>query len=184
MRKCHFCREGIADSVRVCPHCGLDLIHQPPRPDVDANAGGTLGFIKQRLARLDELHPTLPTRTICQSAVLFLVLVIVYGIYLHVVVTGIANGPAEITLDELMWPLAKYCLISGAPFAALASLDPAWGSENAAPVALVAWVVVFNYTSRRYGGACPTAFALFFVPLVFSALVAHTVARTSIKGAA
>ena len=114
-----------------------------------------------------------------QSAILFLVILIVYGIYLHGVVTGMASGKTEYTLDELMWPLAKYCLISGAPFAVLASLDPAWESENAAPVALIAWVVVFEYTSRQSGGTCPKVFALFFVPLVFSALAAYTIARAS-----
>ena len=165
--------------MRECPHCGQDLIHRPSAADVDAKVGGIAGFVQQRLARFEEAHPAFQTRTIVQSAALFLVLVVVYGIYLHGVVAGMASGQTEYTLGELMWPLAKYCLISGAPFAVLALLDPAWGSENAAPVALVAWIVVFQYISQKSGGTCPKTFALFFVPLVVSALAAHTIARAS-----
>jgi hypothetical protein len=179
VRTCHYCHEGIANSVRVCPHCGQDLIHRPSSLDIDAGGGGVVGSITQRFTRFDEAYPALHARTLVQSAALFLVLVLVYGIYLHGVVTSMASGQTEYTIDELLWPLAKYCLISGAPFALLASLDPAWGSENAAPVALIAWVVAFERTSRQYGGACPKMFALFFIPLVFSALAAHTIVRGS-----
>jgi len=117
-------------------------------------------------------------RRIVQSAGLFLVLVLVYGVYLHGAVASMAVQ-SEYTLDELMWPLLKYGLISGAPFALLALFDPAWESEHAAPVALVAWIVAFEYISRQSGGTCPKIFALLFVPLVLSALAAHTVARAS-----
>jgi len=165
VRKCHSCREGIADSDRLCPHCGFDLIRRPSGADVNADARG--------LARLIT-HA--PARTIVQSAALFVVLVGVYGVYLHGAVSGMAVQ-SEWQLDELMWPLVKYCLISGDPFALLASLDPGWKSEHAAPVALVAWVVVFQYISHRTP-TCPKTFAFLFVPLVFSALAAHTIVRT------
>jgi hypothetical protein len=118
------------------------------------------------------------TRTVLQSAALFAVLVVVYGVYLRGAVASMAVQ-SEYTLDELMWPLLKYGLISGAPFALLALVDPGWESEHAAPVALGAWGVAFQYVSRQSGGTCPKTFALLFIPLVLSALAAHTVARAS-----
>jgi hypothetical protein len=47
--------------------------------------------------------------------------------------------------------------------------------SDAAPVALGAWVVVFSFFALKYGWGCPPSAALLFAPLVFSALVAHTV---------
>ncbi|HEV3216792.1 MAG TPA: hypothetical protein VGZ27_13760 [Vicinamibacterales bacterium] len=88
------------------------------------------------------------------------------------------HGPRVIEISDVTWSLAKYCLISGAPFAVLAVVDRQWRSANAAPVALAAWVAVFWFISRKYGSnGCPLAFALFFIPLVFSALLAHRIGR-------
>ena len=178
-RKCHFCHERIADAARVCPHCGADLIHvpplHPPPQAVDAVAdGGTFAaFIRARFT----------TRTVLQSAGLFVVLVVIYAIYLRGIVEGIVSGPREIALSDLIWPLAKYCVISGAPFAALAAADREWQSESAARVAMTAWAAVFSFVSRRYGSdGCPVSFALFFIPLVFSAAAAHTIGRASSVG--
>jgi hypothetical protein len=182
VRKCHFCHEGIADVARVCPHCGADLIHRPPREDADdvAKTGALAAFIKERVATFCEDHPTITRRTVFQSAGLFVILVVIYAIYLQGIVDGMISGPRVIALSDLMWPLAKYCLISGAPFAVLASADREWQSANAAPVALAAWVAVFWFVSRKYGSeGCPVAFALLFIPLVFSALTAHKIGRAS-----
>ena len=170
MRKCHSCREGIADADRVCPHCGFELVRRARGAGDNSDARGLARFITHG-----------PTRLVVQGAALFVVLVGVYGVYLHGAVSGMAVQ-SEWELSELMWPLAKYCLISGAPFALLASLDHGWKSEHAAPVALVAWVVVFHYISSRTP-TCPKTFAFLFVPLVSSALAAHTIVRTVSGGA-
>jgi hypothetical protein len=115
-----------------------------------------------------------------QAAGLFVILVVIYALYLQGIIDGMLYGPRVITLGDVMWPLAKYCLISGAPFAVLASADREWQSKNAAPVALAAWVAVFWFVSRKYGSeGCPVAFVFFFIPLVFSALAAHQIGRAS-----
>jgi hypothetical protein len=180
MRKCHFCHEGVADVARMCPLCGADLIHSAPRQGVDevAETGALAAFIKDRVATFGEDHPTITRRTVFQSAGLFVILVIIYSIYLQGIIEGMINGPRVLELSDVMWPLAKYCLISGAPFVVLAAADRQWHSANAAPVALAAWVAVFWFISRKYGSeGCPMAFALFFIPLVFSALAAHKIGR-------
>jgi hypothetical protein len=166
VRKCHFCHEGIADAARVCLQCSADLIHRPPRQDVPEPGA----LIKDRIATFEE------NRTLFQSAALFVILVVIYAIYLQ----GIVDGTPKLRmLSDLAWPLAKFCLISGAPFAVLAFVDRDWGSEDAAPVALAAWVAVFWFFSQKYDGGCPMSFALFFLPLVLSALAAHKIARAS-----
>jgi hypothetical protein len=105
-----------------------------------------------------------------QSAALLVVLIVIYGFYLNAIVTGGIAQPGD-----LLWPLAKVCLFSGAPFGVLAFIDRDWESENAAPVALLAWVAVFGLFSWKHDGGCPSVFALLFVPLVFSALIAHRI---------
>jgi hypothetical protein len=184
VRKCHFCQEGIADLARVCPHCSSDLIHRPPVQDAGGFAEtGALGFIKDRLATFDENHPTM--RRVLQYGGLFVTLMIIYAIYLQGIIEGmIENGPDEIMPGDLVWALVKFCLISGAPFAVVAYADREWERENVAPVALAAWVAVFGYCARKYGVACPAAFALFFLPLVFSAIVAHKIGRRPIQNTA
>jgi zinc ribbon protein len=180
VRKCHFCHEGIADVARVCPHCGADLIHRTPSQGVDevAKAGAFAAFIKDRVATFGEDHPTITRRTVLQSAGLFVILVAIYLIYLQGIIEGMIHGPRVLELSDVMWPLAEYCLISGAPFAVLAAADRQWQSANAAPVALAAWVAVFWFISRKYGSeGCPMAFAFFFIPLIFSALAAHKIGR-------
>jgi hypothetical protein len=160
----------VADAARVCPHCSANLIHPPPRQDVDgvAEPGAWAAFIKDH-------------RTVCQSAALFVVLVVIYAIYLQ----GIVDGtPHLVRLSDLTWPLAKFCLISGAPFGVVAFVDREWESGDAAPVAITAWAAVFWFFSQKYDGGCPMSFALFFLPLVFSALAAHKIARAlPIQGA-
>jgi hypothetical protein len=179
MRKCHFCHEGIADVARVCAHCGADLIHRAPRQDVDEAAEtGAWAVIKDRVATFGEDHPAITRRTVLQSAGLFVILVVIYSTYLQGIIEGMIHGPRVLEVSDVMWPLAKYCLISGAPFVVLAAADRHWQSANAAPVALAAWVAVFWFISRKYGSdGCPMAFALFFIPLVFSALAAHKIGR-------
>ena len=161
MRKCHFCHDPIADTTRRCPHCGANLIHRRG-PDYSTLRGA----VRTWRERLQEDGRA---RVMFQSAVLFVVLVITYAFYLH----GLVNSGGIITVGDLVWGFVKISLISGAPFAIWAYADREWQSENAAPVALAAWVAVFAYFSRKYGSACPFAFVLLFVPLVISALVAH-----------
>jgi len=103
--------------------------------------------------------------------VLFFVLVVIYSIYLK----GVIEGPHEVELGALAWPLARLCVISAVPFAVLACSNAPWRSSDAAPVSLVAWTAVFGGFSLKYPGQCPFAAFLLFVPLVLSALAGHTV---------
>ena len=103
--------------------------------------------------------------------VLFCVLAVIYSIYLK----GVIEGRHEAELRDPVWPFAKACFISALPFAVLAWFDKPWRSSDAAPVSVVAWVAVFGAFSLKYPGQCPFAAFLLFVPLVFSALVGHTV---------
>ena len=103
--------------------------------------------------------------------VLFCVLAVIYSIYLK----GVIEGRREAELRDPAWPFAKVCLISALPFGVLAWFDKPWRSSDAAPVSVVAWVAVFGAFSLKYPGQCPFAAFLLFVPLVFSALVGHTV---------
>ena len=106
-----------------------------------------------------------------QSAVLFVILVVIYAVYLLALVAP----PRGAMLKDVVWALAVFCLSSGAPFAVLACADDNWERKNVAPVALAAWVAVFWFISRQRGNACPVAFALLFVPLLVTALVAHKI---------
>ena len=81
----------------------------------------------------------------------------------------------EVEVRDPVWPFAKVCLISALPFGVLAWFDKPWRSSDAAPVAVVAWTAVFGVFSLKYPGQCPFSAFLLFVPLVFSALVGHTV---------
>ena len=42
MRKCRFCSQEIEDAVRVCPHCGKDLIPQPKAEPPKTNIYGVV----------------------------------------------------------------------------------------------------------------------------------------------
>ena len=116
-------------------------------------------------------------RTVFQTAGLFTVLLVIYTIYLQAFLEAVLHAPPPETPSQIMWPLAKFCLMSGAPFAVMGFANPDWKSANATPVALAAWVVVFWFVSRKYGTACPLTFALNFVPLMVSARVAHKIGR-------
>ena len=106
-----------------------------------------------------------------EGAGLFVVLAVVYAIYLQ----GLVDAADAVVRPDLTRLLAKFCLISGVPFAVLAFADRDWESEHAAPIALLAWGAAFWYFSQKYGAGCPTEFSLFFIPLVISALAAHTI---------
>ena len=106
-------------------------------------------------------------RKVFQYLGLFGVLVVIDSIYLK----GLIDGPDEITLGAL----AKLCLVSALPFGVLAFFDKTWRSRDAAPIALGAWAAVFWFFTLRFGAGCPPMAALLFAPLVFSALVGHTV---------
>ena len=165
MRTCHFCHGPIDDVARVCPHCNAELIHRPPRRDVN---GPLPGFVQAWRERLDEDHQA---RVMFQSAVLFVILVVIYVVYLLALVAP----PRGATLSDVVWALAVFCLSSGAPVAVLACADHKWERKNVAPVALAAWITVFWFISRQRSNACPAAFALLFVPLLVTALVAHKI---------
>jgi hypothetical protein len=116
-------------------------------------------------------HARSSERSIVECVALFVVLTIIYALYMRGVVDA-ARAPIP---PDLLRPLLLFCLISGAPFAALAFVDRDWHSELAAPVALTAWAVVFGYFSHTYGQLCPTECALLFLPLMLSALAAHAI---------
>src|SRR5919109_3050269 len=110
-------------------------------------------------------------RSISECVGLFVVLLVTYALYMQSVVDA---GNATVPPD-LLRPLLKFCLISGAPFAVLAFADRDWASELAAPVALSAWATVFGYFAYKYGPVVPTECALLFLPLMLSALTAHAI---------
>jgi hypothetical protein len=165
VRKCHFCHEPVAAAARECPHCSADLIRRASRRDTDgaATAHAFVETADEEKARL--------TRRMYEAAGLFVVLVVVYAIYLQ----GLVDAANAVVRPDLMRLLAKFCLISGVPFAVLAFADRDWESEHAAPIAFLAWGAAFWYFSQKYGAGCPAEFALFFIPLVISALAAHTI---------
>jgi hypothetical protein len=172
VRKCRFCHEHIADVARVCPHCSAELIRRPPGPDADSfdETGALPALVNDHL----------------RHVVLFLIVAVIYAIYLHRLLNGyldgIVNGPEVDVFSDLLWPLAKLFVISGAPFAVMAFAHRDWESQDAAPVALAAWVAVFGFFSWNYGAGCPFGFALFFGPLVFSALAAHKIGGLHHRG--
>jgi uncharacterized membrane protein len=130
-------------------------------------------YAELRMVGLQEEYG-ITQRKVLEYLGLFCVLTVVYAIYLQGIIHGVIEGRNEVqSLGPLMWPLLKFCVISALPFGALAFADETWRSSDAAPVALGAWMAVFAFFTSKYGEGCPSAAALLFLPLVFSALVAH-----------
>jgi hypothetical protein len=101
---------------------------------------------------------------------LFCFLLVTYAVYLAMHLRVVHTAPDQ--LDSLIGPLAKLCFISALPFALLAYSDKAWGSNDAAPVCLAAWITVcvgFSFQCK----ICALGLALPFFPLILSALLAH-----------
>ena len=108
---------------------------------------------------------------------LFCFLAVVYPIALATYIKFIAAAPVINGLGDLMRPLVKFCLVSALPFAVVACLDQNWHSSDAAPVCVAAWAAACAACTMIYGTRCPYAFLYPFVPLIFSALLAHTFAH-------
>jgi hypothetical protein len=104
-----------------------------------------------------------------QYLALFCFLVVIYAIYLAMHLGVIHAGTEP---DSLFGPLAKISLISALPFAVLAYSDKGWGSNDAAPVCLAAWITVCVGLSFRCK-ICALGLATVFFPFIFSALLAH-----------
>ena len=75
-----------------------------------------------------------------------------------------------------------FCLVSAVPFGVLACTDEPWRSSDAAPVAAVAWTVVFGAHLLKYPDACPFLAYLLFFPLVLSALLGRGVGTLCHRG--
>lgn len=106
-------------------------------------------------------------RRVFQYVALFCFLVVIYAIYLATHLKLLHVGQ-----DSLAGTLARLCIISALPFAALAYSDETWCSNDAAPVCVAAWVAVCVALSFQCK-VCALAVATVFFPFVFSALVAH-----------
>jgi len=100
---------------------------------------------------------------------LFSFLVVIYAIYLATHLRLIHAGAET---DSFWGTLAKLCLISALPFAALAYSDETWCSNDAAPVCVAAWVAVCVGLSFQCK-VCALGVATVFFPFVVSALLAH-----------
>ena len=103
---------------------------------------------------------------------LFCFLSVVYAIYVSVHVSARTHVPGAPPEDALVGYFVKLCLLSALPFAVLAYTDKAWDSNDAAPVCVVAWVVVCYYFSCNCT-VCAFGLVFPFLPFVLSALVAH-----------
>jgi hypothetical protein len=109
-------------------------------------------------------------RKTLQYLALFCFLVSIYAIYLAILLGMIHAGTGP---DSLFGPLTlKLCFISALPVAVLAYSDKDWGSNDAAPVCVAAWIAVcFGFSLRCT--LCALGMTTVFFPFILSALVAH-----------
>jgi presenilin-like A22 family membrane protease len=108
-------------------------------------------------------------RKVFQYLALFCFLVVIYAIYLAMHLRLVHAGAET---DSFLGTLAKLCLISALPFAALAYSDKTWCSNDAAPVCLAAWITVCVGLSFECK-ICALGLATVFFPFILSALLAH-----------
>jgi hypothetical protein len=100
---------------------------------------------------------------------LFCVVVVIDSIYLN----SIFNDSSH-EVGTTGWSVARFFLLSGLPYGVLACSDQPWGNKHAAQVCVVAWMVVYGGFSLIYP-SCPKAAIGLFIPLLFSAVLGHTV---------